>query len=153
MNRFPVAGTVLIDGKPLSSGSIQFVPKDGRPVGGKISGDGSFRLVNRSVSNDTTIPGVAKGTYKIAISSSVVVDEDDDKMHRNIPKHYADFRTSNLEAEITGPQEDMVIELTWEGFEDPEATESAELDTDENADDSTQETEASQGESGASTEE
>ena len=42
--RFPVAGTVTIDGKPLPTGSIQFVPANGRPVAGKILSDGSFRL-------------------------------------------------------------------------------------------------------------
>ena len=42
--RVPVAGVVLIDGEPLTSGNIKFVPKDGRPSAGKIGPDGRFNL-------------------------------------------------------------------------------------------------------------
>lgn len=131
ITQFPVSGTVIIDGKPLSTGSIQFVPTDGRPIGGKINSDGSFRLVNSTVGSGNTKPGVPKGTYRIAVSSSVIVDEDNGKVHFNIPKHYADFRTSDLDVEITGPKKDMVIELTWEGFEDAADAESTEEVADE----------------------
>ena len=118
--RFPVAGTVLIDGKPLPTGSIQFVPAEGRPVAGKILSDGSFRLTQVSVSNSNSPAGVAPGKYRVGISSSIALDEDQGKIHRHIPAHYADFRTSGLEQEITKAEENLVINLTWEGAEEYE---------------------------------
>lgn len=137
--RFPVAGKVVIDGQPLTSGSIQFVPEGGRPFAGKIQEDGSFRLSELSVSEKTTSSGVAKGKYRIGVSSSQVLNEDAEKIHRNVPPHYADFRTSGLEAEITKEEDNLVIELTWgetEGNEDSTATSEDSTETSEDGEDS-----------------
>ena len=120
--RVPVAGIVLIDGEPLTKGSIQFVPENGRPFASKIKEDGSFRLAEMSVEKNSLIYGVAKGKYKIGVSSAEIVNEDQEEMLRHIPARYADFRNSELEVEITEPREDLVIELTWEGAEETEET-------------------------------
>lgn len=116
--RYPVAGKVLIDGESLTTGTIQFVPEGGRPFASKIGKDGSFRLAELTVSKESKNPGVTAGKYRIAVSSAEVVDEDQEEMLRNIPGKYANFRTSELEVEITEPREDLVIELTWEGAEE-----------------------------------
>lgn len=116
--RFPVAGKVLIDGEPVPTGSIQFVPVTGRPFVGKIERDGTFRLTDSSVSNEQSLPGVPIGMYQIGISSAEVIDEDKGEILRHIPSHYADYRQSDLKMEITKAEEDLVIELTWKGFEE-----------------------------------
>ncbi|MDR3664266.1 MAG: hypothetical protein P4L86_28445, partial [Mycobacterium sp.] len=43
---YPVTGQVLLaDGKPLTGGSVQFIPKQGGlPASGKIGPDGTFAL-------------------------------------------------------------------------------------------------------------
>jgi hypothetical protein len=61
---YPVTGQVLLaDGRPLSGGSVQFLPsRGGLPATGKISPDGSFSL--------TTQPGrsgAAPGEYKVRV--------------------------------------------------------------------------------------
>ena len=124
--RFPVAGTVLIDGEPLTTGSIQFVPEGGRPAASKIGEDGSFRLMEVSVAEKPKPPGVVAGKYRIGVSSAEIVNEDEDEVLRHIPRKYADFRTSELEVEINEPKEDMVIELTWAGMEEDDETATAE---------------------------
>ena len=40
----PVSGTVTLDGKLLTSGTVLFVPKGGRSAKGLIQSDGTFRL-------------------------------------------------------------------------------------------------------------
>jgi hypothetical protein len=116
--RFPVAGKVFIDGQPVSTGAIQFVPEEGRPFASKIGEDGSFRLAELSVSDKGKLPGVKPGKYRIGISSKHVVDEHEGEVHKHIPGKYADFRTSELAVEITDAKEDMVIDLTWEDAEE-----------------------------------
>jgi hypothetical protein len=104
----PVEGTVTLDGKPLESGTIRFVPELGRPASSKILEDGSFDLAGESVDRTTT-DGVPPGKYKVQVSSSNIVD--DQTIHWNAPQHYADFRTSGLEVVIAEPTSDLVIEL------------------------------------------
>jgi len=124
--RLPVAGRVLIDGEPLTTGSIQFVPETGRPFASKILEDGSFRLAELSVANESQQPGISQGKYRIAVSSAEVLGEDRGDILRHVPAHYADFRKSDLEVEITESQENLIIELTWEGFEETEEVDEAE---------------------------
>lgn len=126
--RYPVAGKIVIDGQPVTMGSIQFVPEEGRPFAGKIGKDGSFRLSALSVDSKSNKPGVAAGKYRIGISSAEIVNEDEGEMLHHIPEKYADYRTSELEVEIDSAQEDMLIELTWEGAKEFEEEETSEED-------------------------
>jgi hypothetical protein len=41
-----VTGTVTFDGKPVTGGTIGFIPADGRPYQGDIQADGSYRVEN-----------------------------------------------------------------------------------------------------------
>jgi hypothetical protein len=104
----PVEGTVTLDGRPLGSGTIRFVPELGRPASSKILEDGSFDLAGESVDRAST-DGVPPGKYRVQVSSSNIVD--DQTIHWNAPQHYADFRTSGLEVVIAEPTSDLVIEL------------------------------------------
>ena len=60
---YPVKGQVLLaDGKPLTSGTVQFIPKEGGlPASGKIAQDGTFSLKSK------TREGAAPGEYKVRI--------------------------------------------------------------------------------------
>jgi hypothetical protein len=110
--RVPVAGHVFIDGEPLTSGTIRFVPTSGRPTSSAILADGSFELASESVHSGTAV-GVPCGKYRVQVSASEVVD--DATIHWNVPARYADFRTSGLDVTISEPMDDLKIELTWEG--------------------------------------
>jgi hypothetical protein len=110
--RVPVAGVVLIDGQPLKSGNIKFVPKSGRPSAGKIGADGHFNLTCYD-GND----GALLGTHRVQIASNRIIS--DSKIEWYAPKDYADFRTSGLEINVTEPVEDLKIELNWGGRKGP----------------------------------
>jgi hypothetical protein len=64
---YPVKGQVLLaDGKPLTGGSVQFIPKQrGLPASGRIESDGTFSLKSLK-----TGEGAAPGEYKIRIEPS-----------------------------------------------------------------------------------
>lgn len=129
--RYPIAGKILIDGEPVTKGSIQFVPDTGRPFASKIASDGSFRLVEASLSSNNLREGITPGKYRIGISSQDMIDED--KVHNHIPLHYADYRKSELEVEVNAPNEDMVIKLTWEGVEQADVSDNGESNNDEDS--------------------
>jgi hypothetical protein len=63
---YPVTGqVVLADGKPLTGGSVRFIPKlSGLPATGKIGPDGTFSLTTK------THEGAAPGEYKVRIEPS-----------------------------------------------------------------------------------
>jgi len=64
---YPVKGQVLLaDGKPLTGGFVQFIPKQGGlPATGSIGPDGTFSL--KSLKNRE---GAAPGEYKVRIEPS-----------------------------------------------------------------------------------
>jgi hypothetical protein len=111
--RYPVAGRVLIDGEPLSTGSIRFVPEQGRPATSMIHTDGTFALSQASLTSDPTQRGIMAGKYRVAVSAANVIDEDADDVEWLAPSKYADFRTSEIAMEIDRPHDDLVVDLTW----------------------------------------
>ena len=115
--RYPVAGRVLVDGRPLARGTIKFVPESGRPVSGKIKPDGSFMLSESSLSSSRLTDGVVPGIYRVSVSAAKVIDEDADQVEWLAPSQYADFRTSGIELEIDRPCKDLIVDLTWKGSE------------------------------------
>jgi hypothetical protein len=106
--RVPVSGRVLIDGKPLTLGSVMFVPKGDRPSSGTIDKDGRFTLTCFDKED-----GAVVGTHRIAISAVEQVGPGAQKWHA--PKKYVDYSKSGLTAEVTGPTNDVLIELSWDG--------------------------------------
>jgi hypothetical protein len=125
VERVPVSGKVLIDGEPLTLGSIRFVPKEGRPLSSAIMADGSFELAEESIGN---VPqtGAPVGEYRIQVSASTVVD--DKTINWSAPAKYADFRESGLTAKIDRPIDDLVVELEW-GDEKPAQQDAADAAT------------------------
>ena len=107
-NMVPVSGVVLLDGQPLDYGHIQVIPADWRPASGQIGKDGRFTLT-------TTEPndGCAVGTHQVAILAGESITAETTRWHA--PAKYADIQTSNLTVNITGPTDDLKIELQSDG--------------------------------------
>jgi len=106
--RVPVSGTVVIDGQPLTCGSISFIQSGTRPAAGPIGSDGRFTLTCFEA-GDGAIPG----HYRVAVAGLEPVNERTNRWHA--PKRYSDPSTSGIEVEITEPIEDLKIEITWDG--------------------------------------
>ncbi len=103
----PVAGTVTIDGQPLTYGQIQVLPNGWRPASSPIGSDGRFMLTT-TVSGD----GCPVGTHNVVVLAGEPLPGDSMKWHA--PKKYADPTASKLTITITGPTNDLKIELKWD---------------------------------------
>lgn len=119
VERVPVSGVVLIDGKPLDGGTIRFVPETGRPASSAIRADGRFEVANEGLSGPAEL-GLLPGEYRVQVSSSEIVD--DETINWKAPQHYADFRTSGLVAVIDGPTSDLTFELQSQTDEEKESS-------------------------------
>lgn len=108
----PVSGMVTIDGQPLTYGHVQVIPTGWRPASGRIGGDGRFTLT-------TTVPGdgCVVGTHPVAVLAGESISPETMKWHA--PQKYADISTSNLKVTITGPTDDLKIELKSDGGSKP----------------------------------
>ncbi len=120
--RYPVSGAVLIDGEPLREGTIRFVPKSGRPSSSAIQSDGSFRLIARYVDDVGGEEGVPPGQYRVSVSASEILDERAEEVRWLAPSRYADFRTADLNVNVDGPEENLIINLTWEREEESDVS-------------------------------
>jgi hypothetical protein len=103
-----VGGIVMIDGKPLKFGTIQVVPEGHRAAHGKIGPDGRFTLTSMD-END----GIVTGSHAVAVMSAEAKGANAQYWHA--PKKYADSKTSKLKVEVSGPTNDLKIDLSWEG--------------------------------------
>ena len=104
--RVAISGTVKIDGEPLDRGSVKFVPQDARPSSGKIDENGHFTLTCYDGQD-----GAVLGTHRVQIRALEFISETKTKWF--VPPKYADFRTSELEIEVSEPTDSLVIELEW----------------------------------------
>ena len=105
--RVNVSGRVTIDGKPLTLGSVKFVPEGARPSSGSINSEGQFNL---SCYEDDD--GVVTGLHRIQVSSYEVMGE---KVNRHAPIKYANYTTSGITFEVMAPTDSLVIELYADG--------------------------------------
>ncbi|HTQ40412.1 MAG TPA: hypothetical protein VMJ32_15410 [Pirellulales bacterium] len=110
--RVPVSGHVLIDGKPLAYGYVTFAPKDSRASSGGLDKDGKF-VLSCFESGD----GAVTGKHRVTVVSHEPIGAEILKWHA--PKKYADFDSSGLTQEITGPTDSITINLTWDGQPGP----------------------------------
>lgn len=107
-SRVPVAGQVLIDGKPLTYGYVKFVKQGSRPAGGYVDEQGRFKL-SCYTRDDGAIPGV----YQVEVNAGESLSSTQRKWHA--PKKYARYDVSGLTQEITEPTDSVVINLSWDG--------------------------------------
>lgn len=107
-SRVTVSGKVLVDGKPLESGTIIFVPDTGRQSTGIIK-DGNFKLGCFTVDD-----GALVGKHKISVASTEFKNRET-AIKYLIPPKYGQIATSGLTQEIKGTTDSVVVELTWKG--------------------------------------
>lgn len=108
-HRVPVSGRVVIDGEPLTSGTIIFVPEDGAHASiGMIDENGHFTLTCYD-GNDGAVPG----THRMEVVLTRAPDEGAPPWP--VPRKYANHQTSKLIAEITEPTENLLVELETDG--------------------------------------
>lgn len=110
---FPVTGTVMFDnGKPVSTGVIEFEPVNGGPSArGKIGRDGRFEL------STGDRPGAVAGVHRVAVVQTFVLDgvtNDDREDHsrhatRVVAPRYARFATSGLEQRVEPATNDFRV--------------------------------------------
>lgn len=65
--RYPVSGTVKLNGEPLTSGMVNYFPEDpntARPASGTIDESGSYTLTTQSPGD-----GAMGGKYKVSVSA------------------------------------------------------------------------------------
>lgn len=113
--RVLVKGRVTVAGRPLTTGTITFSPKEKntvRPAIAYIREDGAFEMTTFSAGD-----GVQPGDYRVSI---IAYDEgplsDAEKWTRKgkklIPEKYFQHRTSGLEARV--PENDVTIDFDLE---------------------------------------
>ena len=105
VERVPISGRVLLDGKPLAQGIITVSPKGVRQAGGDIV-NGEFSLMTYEAGD-----GTALGTHSVAIFSTEYLGLS--KRRWLIPKHYSNATTSGLSMTVDGPSDSVIFELTW----------------------------------------
>jgi hypothetical protein len=105
-----------LDGKPLTSGTVRFVPAAGRSAKGEIQSDGTFRLGTYGETDGAMI-----GTHQVAI---IAVQTDPDapkdgrmikgnpKVKSLIPKRYMAAATSGLTADVKPGGNEFNFDLT-----------------------------------------
>lgn len=108
IDRVKVAGQVLIDGEPLTVGFIRVYPEGARDSSSKLDSEGRFDLRTYKPGD-----GIPLGTHVVTVNGSEWLNATRKKWHS--PPKYARVATSSLSIDVTGPTEDVVIELTWGG--------------------------------------
>ena len=112
----PVEGVVLLDGKPLPGGIVQFQPASGQPATGEIAPDGSFSLSRHAPSD-----GVLPGTYRVSVLAYDPQASRQSEENLIVPLKYTRFGTSGIEFTVfPGTVKPVVINLSSD-----EATESS----------------------------
>jgi hypothetical protein len=105
--RVPVSGHVYFDGKPLEMGAIGILTQGERSSYAKLGPGGKF-----TVSTFSENDGLMPGKHKFAVAAKEDLSPTSQKWF--VPKKYSDPNTSGLEIDITGPTDDLKIELTSE---------------------------------------
>ena len=112
----PVQGVVLLDGKPLPCGIVQFQPASGQPATGEIASDGSFTLSRYAPSD-----GVPPGTYRVSVLAYDPQASTRSEENLIVPLKYTRFGTSGIEFTVfPGTVKPVMINLSSD-----EATESS----------------------------
>ena len=94
---------MLIDGAPLTSGSVRFIPVGGgRPSVAEIGGDGQF---------DFGKEGVVVGKQRVEVIATEQIGATGYRWHA--PEKYASYSTSGLEEDVSQPTSDLTLKLSW----------------------------------------
>lgn len=106
----PVSGQVLLDGKPLTLGSIFVIPKQGRAASGKIDSDGRFTLTTYK-----QYDGCILGAHAVEVIAQKTLPDkaggEEGSFEWIAPARYAQSDTSGLTVAIAGPTDSLLVEL------------------------------------------
>ena len=106
-NRVPVSGQVLIDGEPLTTGTVMVAPSGDRAAFGEIDANGRFVLTTEEEGD-----GCVTGTHRVTVTATEILNANETRLL--VPGIYSDLAASDLTVTIEGPTEDLLIELTWD---------------------------------------
>lgn len=104
----PVSGAVLVDGQPVAGGQVNIYPEGKRQCIGPLDDQGRFTMSCYKPGD-----GVPIGKHRVAVVATKPLTERSNRWFA--PKKYANKVSSDLWVEITGPTDDLKIELTWSG--------------------------------------
>lgn len=108
-DRVAVSGQVSVDGSPLKTGYVRFIPAaGGRPSVANVDENGRF---------DFGKEGAVVGKNRVEIVASEQVGSTGYRWHA--PAKYASYTTSGLEQEITQPTSDLMFNLKGDGVKPP----------------------------------
>ncbi|MDB5338353.1 MAG: hypothetical protein JWN70_3972 [Planctomycetaceae bacterium] len=100
-NLVPVSGVVSLEGEPLESGTVFFIPEEmtGQPASGQIN-EGKFTMLTTVDSR-----GVVAGKYSVRIESRITPDPSPTDFYPKpgpslIPEKYTDAKTSGLTVDV-----------------------------------------------------
>ena len=103
-----VSGVVTLDDKPLTRGTVMFVPTSGRAGIGIIGPSGEFRL-----STYHTDDGALVGHHKVSVSIPDDRELNTKPTIAGIPRRYMSAESSGLVAEVKAGEENVVdLKLT-----------------------------------------
>jgi hypothetical protein len=105
----PVKGKVLLDGQPLTTGTVSTQPAAGRGANGIIHSDGTFTL------SSGREPGALVGTHQVAIvafEGGASSSPEGPQGKLLTPQRYATAATSGLSLEVTNGENTPTLELT-----------------------------------------
>ncbi|MHC5540394.1 hypothetical protein ACYOEI_19410 [Singulisphaera rosea] len=113
LERFPVKGTITLDGKPLKSGTVMFIAQQQGASGSVDVADGAFLLAGAD--------GLSPGSYRVEVYSiqptgKKVPSSDDpatliDETANLVPKQYNTQSTLKAVVPPGGPKEPLSFAL------------------------------------------
>jgi hypothetical protein len=110
----PVSGRVLIDGKPLTTGTVAFIPQQGRGARGNIQSDGSFELSTYQ-NGDGAVLGTHRATVTAIESGGSSSQPEERDIKYLTPARYSIAGESGLVFEVkAGEANKFTLELKSE---------------------------------------
>jgi hypothetical protein len=106
--RVKVSGQVLIDGTPVTRGTIRVIPEKARAAMSDIDAQGHFVLMTFDPGD-----GCVVGSHRVEV---VAFDHPAPGQTRLlVPEKYNNQATSGLTVTIDGPTDKLRLDLTWAG--------------------------------------
>jgi hypothetical protein len=106
--RVPVSGQILIDGAPLTYGSVLFHSKDHRPAIGSVDASGRFQLSTYEPGD-----GCVPGSHAVSIDAGQNIGPTSTRWHA--PKKYRSASASGIVVTVEDNMEPVEIQLSWDG--------------------------------------
>jgi hypothetical protein len=107
-------GTVTLDGRPLESGAVSFVPtiserQGGRPGLCSIEADGAYAVGKSEFGRASPLP---PGDYIVTVLAMTIDRRDGKPAPRvAVPERYTDYRTSPLRATLVAGENRIDVKL------------------------------------------